>query len=285
MSRHTDGQTVNINVCENPEPVAELRRIYDATAQTLGYRALQQFSGGDVWQLKVMLNALGFYKKGEVVARDRDANLYTAETVTAVDAFRASEKLGTPQVGGSPAGLVDPEMVSQGGSSLASALGQAVDLARGPTGRTSGAAVVLVSDGEALEEEGFEVTDVDNGEAALAALGETPHQLAFLDIRMPGPSGLELLERLQTLGSDTAVVIITAQNTFENAVEAMKRGALDYLVKPFSVAEVKALAAKAVRTRKLEREVRELRREVGRRNAPGDRLVGRSPELLEIFKS
>ena len=156
------------------------------------------------------------------------------------------------------------------------------------------AARVLVADDEpsiryvlreALEEEGFEVTDVDNGEAALAALGETPHQLAFLDIRMPGPSGLELLERLQSLGSDTAVVIITAQNTFENAVEAMKRGALDYLVKPFSVAEVKALAAKAVRTRKLESEVRELRREVGRRNAPGDRLVGRSPELLEIFKT
>jgi two-component system nitrogen regulation response regulator GlnG len=138
---------------------------------------------------------------------------------------------------------------------------------------------------ETLEAEGFEVTDVDNGDAALAALCEAPHQLAFLDIRMPGPSGLELLERLQTLGSETAVVIITAQNTFENAVEAMKRGALDYLVKPFSVAEVKALAAKAVRTRTMERELRELRREVGRRNAPGDRLVGRSPELLEIFKT
>ena len=138
---------------------------------------------------------------------------------------------------------------------------------------------------ETLEAEGFEVTDVDNGEAALAALAETPHQLAFLDIRMPGPSGLELLDRLQTLGSETAVVIITAQNTFENAVEAMKRGALDYLVKPFSVAEVKALAAKAVRTRALEQELHALRREVGRRTVPGDRLVGRSPALLEIFKT
>ena len=138
---------------------------------------------------------------------------------------------------------------------------------------------------ETLESEGYEVTDVDNGEAALAALVGAPHQLAFLDIRMPGPSGLELLDRLQALGSDTAVVIITAQNTFENAVEAMKRGALDYLVKPFSVAEVKALAAKAMRTQALEREVHALRREVGRRTVPGDRLVGRSPELLEIFKT
>ena len=76
------------------------------------------------------------------------------------------------------------------------------------------------------------------------------------------------------------MVIITAQNTFENAVEAMKRGALDYLVKPFGVAEVKALVGKAQRTRALEQEVRELRKEVGRRTVPGDRLVGRSPALL-----
>lgn len=117
MSRRTDGQTVNINVCENADPVGELRRIYDAVSQTLGYRTLEQFSGGDIYQLKVMLNALGFYKKGETVAppggRGGDANVYTAETVAAVDAFRASEKMGTPQVGGSPAGLVDSETVSR----------------------------------------------------------------------------------------------------------------------------------------------------------------------------
>ena len=114
MSRRTDGQTVNINVCENAEPVAELRRIYDAISQTLGYRTLQQYSGGDVWQLKVMLNALGFYKKGEsLTPRPSDANVFTPETVTAVDAFRASEKMGTPAVGGSPAGLVDAETVAR----------------------------------------------------------------------------------------------------------------------------------------------------------------------------
>jgi two-component system nitrogen regulation response regulator GlnG len=102
---------------------------------------------------------------------------------------------------------------------------------------------------------------------------------------MPGLSGLELLDRVKALGSDVAVVIITAQNTFENAVEAMKRGALDYLVKPFGVAEVKALVGKAQRARALEREMHDLRREVSRRTVPGDRLVGKSPALLEIFKS
>jgi two-component system nitrogen regulation response regulator GlnG len=139
---------------------------------------------------------------------------------------------------------------------------------------------------EALESAGHAVHDVDNGDAALDALASGEYQIAFLDIRMPGPSGLELLERIDALGVDTAAVIITAQNTMENAVEAMKRGALDYLVKPFSLAAAMTLAEKALRTRTLQREVRELRREVGRSMAPGgERLVGRSPALLEIFKT
>jgi two-component system nitrogen regulation response regulator GlnG len=138
---------------------------------------------------------------------------------------------------------------------------------------------------ESLEEEGCEVVDVDEGDRALEELAGGDFHIAFVDIRMPGASGLEILERVRSSGSDAAVVIITAQNTFENAVEAMKRGALDYLVKPFGMAEVKALVAKAQRARALEREVRGLRREVGRRGAPGERLVGRSPALLEIFKT
>ncbi|MCC6241510.1 MAG: DUF1028 domain-containing protein [Gemmatimonadaceae bacterium] len=114
MSRRTDGQTANINVCEHADPVGELRRIYDAVSQTLGYRTLEQFSGGDVYQLKVMLHALGFYKSAEAMSpRMSNANLFTPETVAAVDAFRTSEKMGTPAVGGSPAGLVDRETVAR----------------------------------------------------------------------------------------------------------------------------------------------------------------------------
>jgi two-component system nitrogen regulation response regulator GlnG len=138
---------------------------------------------------------------------------------------------------------------------------------------------------ETLEEEGCEVVEAEDGSAALEILAGGGLDLAFLDIRMPGPSGLELLDRVQAMGSDTAVVIITAQNTFENAVEAMKRGALDYLVKPFGMAEVRALASKALRVRALEDEVHTLRREVARQTVPGDRLVGRSAALLEVFKT
>jgi len=138
---------------------------------------------------------------------------------------------------------------------------------------------------EALEEDGCEVIDVDNGDAAFDALAAGEFHIAFFDIRMPGLTGLELLDRLRAVGSQTAVVIITAQNTFENAVEAMRRGAFEYLVKPFGIADVKALAGKALRARQLGDEVRALRREVSGRLASGDRIVGRNAAMLEVFKT
>ncbi|MCH7489927.1 MAG: DUF1028 domain-containing protein [Gemmatimonadetes bacterium] len=61
-SRRPDRITANINVCEHPTPVAELRRIWNGISRTLGYRELQLFGGNDVWQLRVMLHALGFYR-------------------------------------------------------------------------------------------------------------------------------------------------------------------------------------------------------------------------------
>jgi uncharacterized Ntn-hydrolase superfamily protein len=111
-SRRPDKITVDINVCEHPTPVAELRRIYDNISQTLGFRTLQQFVGRDVWQLKIMLHELGYFRPGAELTRDREAFLYTEETVRAVDAFREAEGLSTPAVG-SPPGLVDRETVGR----------------------------------------------------------------------------------------------------------------------------------------------------------------------------
>ena len=111
-SRRSDGITANINVCEHPEPVAEMRRVYDAISQTLGYRTLEQYSGGDVWQLKVMLHALGHYRPEvqTLNSREANANVFTPDVVAAVDAFRTAERIGG---GGSPAGLVDAETVER----------------------------------------------------------------------------------------------------------------------------------------------------------------------------
>lgn len=93
MSRRPDGQTVNINVCEHPEPVREMRRIYDTASETLGFRTLEQPIGRDVLQLKIMLHALGFYRANEkdIDARAPQANVYTQDAVDAVDKFRAAQ--------------------------------------------------------------------------------------------------------------------------------------------------------------------------------------------------
>jgi uncharacterized Ntn-hydrolase superfamily protein len=112
-SRRPDRVTADINVCEHPEPVAELRRVYDTISETLGFRTLQQFSGGDVWQLKLMLHALGRFRPEQPeLARDGTANVYTPDAVAAVDAFRAAEGLATPAMG-SPPGLVDADTIAR----------------------------------------------------------------------------------------------------------------------------------------------------------------------------
>jgi hypothetical protein len=93
--------------------VAELRRIYDNISQTLGFRTLQQFSGNDIWQLKIMLHALGRYRASEPeLMRGADALVYSAEAIAAVDAFRLSEGLTGPNAG-SPPGLVDADTVDR----------------------------------------------------------------------------------------------------------------------------------------------------------------------------
>jgi uncharacterized Ntn-hydrolase superfamily protein len=97
MSRRPDGQTVDINVCEHPEPVAELRRIYSTTSETLGFRTLEQPIGRDVLQLKLMLHALGLYRASDKALEltGPDAARYTQETVDAVDRFRAAQRWQT----------------------------------------------------------------------------------------------------------------------------------------------------------------------------------------------
>lgn len=112
-SRRPDLVTADINVCEHPAPVAELRRIYDSISQTLGYRTLEQPRGGDVWQLKVILHALGYFRPDEETLdpEAEDAYLFTQEVVDAVETFRADQGLSTVE-GGSPPGLVDAQTVA-----------------------------------------------------------------------------------------------------------------------------------------------------------------------------
>jgi uncharacterized Ntn-hydrolase superfamily protein len=92
MARRQDGQTVFINVCEHADPVAEMRRVYDAISETLGFREIAQVAGNDIWQLKIMLNALGYFRGGQELPADlQERTLFTQEAVEAVNAFRQAQ--------------------------------------------------------------------------------------------------------------------------------------------------------------------------------------------------
>ncbi len=110
MARRTDGLTVQINVCENPDPVGEMRRIYDTISETLGFRVLQQQGGRDILQLKMMLHALGYFhsESAEFPGDLADRNLYTTEAVDAVNQFRSDQGWRT-----TVRGLVDANTVER----------------------------------------------------------------------------------------------------------------------------------------------------------------------------
>ena len=138
---------------------------------------------------------------------------------------------------------------------------------------------------EAFSDQGFNVTEAENGDVALQFLTERDFDIAFLDIRMPGQNGLEILAKATDLGATASIVIITAQNTMENAVEAMKRGAFEYLVKPFGLDQVQNLAKEIMNARALADEMRSAQNTSTRTVNTDERLVGRSKALLEVFKT
>jgi NtrC-family two-component system response regulator AlgB len=109
-----------------------------------------------------------------------------------------------------------------------------------------------------LESMGCEVTAVASGPAALAALTRQLFDLAFLDLRLGEMNGLELLPRLLAASPLLAVVVITAYATFDTAVEAMKKGAADYLPKPFSPAQIRHLVERIVERRELTHKLQDL---------------------------
>jgi two-component system nitrogen regulation response regulator GlnG len=153
---------------------------------------------------------------------------------------------------------------------------------------------ILVADDEesirwvlttALAGEGHTVDQVDGGEAALRRLAEDHYDLALVDIKMPDLDGLSLLSRAREQGLHTSIVIITAQNTMANAIEAMKRGAYDYVTKPFDIEAVHLLVQRALEMRRQAAELTRLEQATRRRFELGVEIIGTTPAMQEIFKT
>jgi len=89
-----------------------------------------------------------------------------------------------------------------------------------------------------LRKEGYRVTAVKNGYEAIKVIDEESFDLALVDLRMPGLDGIQVLERIRSRRPQTRVIIYSAYGLVEDAVEAMRKGATDYLNKPFSPNEL-----------------------------------------------
>jgi DNA-binding NtrC family response regulator len=131
-----------------------------------------------------------------------------------------------------------------------------------------------------LKGAGFDVLQAADAEAALRLCDQA--DLILTDLKLPGMDGLELLEQLRRQDLRTAVIVMTAFGTIENAVQAMKAGAADFLPKPFSLDHLMAVVNKAMELRTLRDENRQLKEELGARYQ-FDNIVGRSPIMREIF--
>jgi len=97
-----------------------------------------------------------------------------------------------------------------------------------------------------LRKEGYRVTAVKDGYEAIKAIDEESFDLALVDLRMPGLDGIEVLEKIKSRRPQTRVIIYTGYGSVTTAVEAMRKGAADYLNKPFSPNELKAGVKKAL---------------------------------------
>src|SRR5499433_432255 len=127
---------------------------------------------------------------------------------------------------------------------------------------------------------GFDVDKTRSAEEAIRLVDRA--DMVITDLKLPAMDGIELLKLIRRQNAHAPVVVMTAFGTVENAVEAMKTGATDFLLKPFSLDHLTAVVQKALEVRALRDENRKLKEELGRRYEY-DNIVGRSPAMQEIF--
>jgi DNA-binding NtrC family response regulator len=133
-----------------------------------------------------------------------------------------------------------------------------------------------------LSSAGFAVEKAANAEQALPILDRGGLDMVLTDLKLPGMDGLELLGRIRGMDSSLPVIIMTAYGTVETAVQAMKAGASDYVLKPFSLDDLMLTIEKVLELHALRAENRRLRDELGRRYQ-FDNIIGPSAAMQEVF--
>jgi DNA-binding NtrC family response regulator len=133
-----------------------------------------------------------------------------------------------------------------------------------------------------LGDDGFSTHSAEDAETGLKLLRENPIDLVLTDLKLPGMNGLEFLQTIKRQDAALPVVVMTAFGSVETAVEAMKAGASDYVLKPFSLTEMRMVIHKELDVRNLREENRTLREALGKRYAHPN-VVSRSPKMQEVL--
>ncbi len=142
--------------------------------------------------------------------------------------------------------------------------------------------ILRVSLTDELEEAGYNVEAFENAQDALEKLKKKKIDLVLTDIKMPEMDGIQLLEEIKLMRPDTAVIMMTAYGSIDSAVDAMKKGAYDYLNKPFKMDELYMLISRIEEFKRMQEENQQLRAQL--ETAKGDVFVGKSEAVQETIK-
>ena len=132
-----------------------------------------------------------------------------------------------------------------------------------------------------LQKKGYEVTGFNNGRKAFERIEEENFDLLIADIKMPGLTGIELLEKIKEQNIETEVIIITGYGSIDSAVEAMKKGAYDYITKPFDLDELLLKVEKIFEGKSLKKEIVALKASLGTHNKISG--IAKSDSMKKIF--
>ena len=133
-----------------------------------------------------------------------------------------------------------------------------------------------------LENENYKTEQAKDGVEALKKMETVDFDLIITDMKMPNMNGIELLEQIQKRDNTAPVIIMTAYGTIQTAVEAMKKGAYDYILKPFDLEEMKITVDKAYRLTFLERENKYLKEELEYKHS--DKIIGKTSRMKKVYK-
>lgn len=134
-----------------------------------------------------------------------------------------------------------------------------------------------------LENEGYEAQGAEDGHEGIRLFEDDPFDVVICDVKMPGFSGLDVLRAIMQLAPQTPVIMMSAYGTIEAAIEAMKQGAYDYVMKPFKQDEMLLTLRKAEERERLRRENQRLRQQVEKQYQFAN-IIGKSPKMQEIFR-